>query len=130
MNINLYGLQNAEFYISKLEAHLYSLNLQHIHKGYVDGKVASLLFQVPVSGQVLSVKLPLRWHRVKKRFNLSDERAYRVACELMTKWVEKVVELVLSGNIHLVEAFLPYLYNDNYNATLFDAMSSNEFRWG
>jgi len=130
MNINLFGLDTAESYISDLEAFLYSLNLQHVHKSYVDGKVASLVFQVPTSGQFLTVKLPLRWHKIKKRYGLSDERAYRISCELMCSFVENVVNQVLSGNLHIVEGFLPYLYNDKYKATLFDAMVSNEFRWG
>lgn len=107
--------------IAQIEELLTLFGAEAIIKEFTsDGKVQRLSFKI--EGKVF--KLPANMNGVKKilysgrrgyygrdSMKKRDDKAYRITWRILKDWVHVQLSLILSGQAHPQEIFLPYMYD-------------------
>lgn len=132
------GLKN---YTTKIEVEKTMMEIEkilakhgatHIYKMYgSDGEPKALAFKIMVQDQLLPFKLPMEEDKIYEVFRqqhnqgeipkryVDRKQAKRTGWRIIKDWVDSQMALV---KIHLVkfeEVFLPYMYDEKRNETLF-----------
>lgn len=102
---------------------------------FENGEVSAIAFQLEISGQILSFRLPINIegvHRAIKRDcddrrYRSKEQAARTAWRILKDWVEAQLALVDSNQADLAEVFLPHL-QDGTGQTIYQKLKSGGFK--
>ena len=106
-----------------------------------DGITSSLAFKCFVNEQLISFKLPMEEEKILKVFEneykegkLSKkyadnvEQARRTGWRIIKNWIDAQMALI---EIHIVtfeEVFLPYMYDEKNDETLFDKLKKTDFK--
>jgi hypothetical protein len=129
MTIKNYTTQiSAEKTIMELEKVLAKSGATHIIKQYDgDGNACSIGFKLLVNEDLVMFQLPMRLKNVLKILNKSNiptrlkcnEQAYRVGWRIIKDWVLSQTALIEIELAKPEEIFLPYLYDEKTDLTLF-----------
>ena len=98
-----------------------------------EGRTNGIYFLVPIDGHETPYKLPARIAEceVVLRSNLGQrarpetrkkipQQAERTAWKILSDWVEAQMAMVELGQIEFTEVYLPYLYDQKTNQTLYE----------
>jgi hypothetical protein len=125
----------------EIEKILAKYGASHIFKMYDrEGNPKALAFKRQIQDQIIAFKLPMEEEKIlqvfredynsrkieKKYVNLDQAR--RTGWRIVKDWVDAQMSLV---RIHLVkfeEVFLPYMYDEKRDETLFQMMEKKQFR--
>lgn len=102
---------------------------------YENGEVSAIAFQLEISGQVLSFRLPINAENVFSILKKEDiqnkfknkEQATRTAWRILKDWVEAQLALVESNQADLAEVFLPHL-QDPSGQTIYAKLKAGGFK--
>ena len=101
---------------------------------YEGGEVSAISFQLEITGQILSFRLPINTGGVLRALNrdcedkfCNGEQAARTAWRILKSWVEAQLALVDSNQAELAEVFLPYL-QDETGQTIYQRLKAGEFK--
>jgi len=131
---------SADRSVSKIEQLLVSAGANNILKGYEDGDIASISFNIPINGQSFPFKLPSKVEEVKKA--LCDQlnprtksamekisgQSKRTAWKLLLDWVEIQVTMIRLNQVEFMEVFMPYLYDMENDRTLYEMAKEKGFQ--
>ena len=129
--------------IQEIETNLAKHGATHILKMYnEDGITSSLAFKCFVNEQLISFKLPMEEEKILKVFEneykegkLSKkyadnvEQARRTGWRIIKNWIDAQIALI---EIHIVtfeEVFLPYMYDEKNDETLFEKLKKTDFKF-
>lgn len=132
---------NVEKTMLEIEKILAQYGSSHIYKMYDDeGNPKALAFKKQIGDQMIAFKLPmeeekilqvfredLNNHKIEKRY-VNLDQARRTGWRLVKDWVDAQMSLV---RIHLVkfeEVFLPYMFDEKNNETLFQKFERTNFK--
>lgn len=111
----------AERSIAEIEKIITSFGAQAIAKEFsADGRVRNLqfkidekIFQLPVNvnGVREAIFSGRRRYHGRDSMKNRDVRAYNVAWRILKDWIHAQLSLIVSGQAHPAEIFLPYLYD-------------------
>lgn len=113
---------SSDVSLKRLEESLQELDLKDVYKTYHRGQIYFYTFTIEYDGKPMRVSLPINVENVKKHLNCGHTRAYRVACELLSDWVIRTVRMIKAGQIHIAEAFLPYIFDEHKGQTFFQTI--------
>lgn len=138
--------------LARIEAFLVRAGATHTARMYENGKVMGMFFQLPINGLPMTFKLPARVEAclkvlIKERKSLNlpartefgrrkqeaakeklREQAERTAFRILEDWVSVNVSLVELGQAEAIEVFLPHVYNQETNKTLFETAKEGGFK--
>ena len=127
--------------IMLIERALVRAGALHISKTYDESKeINGMMFQI-VSGQIpLIFKLPVKWREAQKcmekqvrrphrgTMDKIKEQAKRTAWKILFEWVTIQISLIELEQAELAEVFLPYVYDQTKDETLFEKLKGTNFR--
>jgi len=129
---------SAEKSIAEIEKMLSSFGAEAILKEYQsDGvaralsfKIEGKIFKLPANVNGVKSVLYSGKHRYYGRDTMKkrDDRAYRVAWGIIKDWIHAQLSLIISGQAHPQEIFLPYLFNGK--KTLYQAYTEGKLLTG
>lgn len=127
--------------ISHIEAKLAQNGACQILKTYDDGRVTAICFIVMVEGQEMAFKVPARIAECEKVLMANTtsrtknetlkkipQQAERTAWKILYDWVEVQMAMIELAQVELMEVFLPYVYNNQTEQTLFESMKKTNFK--
>jgi len=127
--------------VSDIEELLVKAGATTVSKFYDDNKrLAGFLFQMLVNLQPLTFKLPsnpdavtkVMMAEIKKAHKGTKQRvmdqAERTAWRLLHDWVHVQVSMILLEQAKAIQIFLPYVWDQGTNKTLFEHYESNNFK--
>lgn len=101
---------------------------------YDNGEVSAIAFQLEITGQILSFRLPINTEGVLRALRrdceprwCNKEQAVRTAWRILKDWVEAQLALVESNQADLAEVFLPHL-QDGTGQTIYSKLKAGGFK--
>lgn len=125
----------AEKTASEIQAILGRGGARAVMSEYESGEVSAIAFQLEITGQVLSFRLPintegvlraLKRDKVESRYR-NEAQAVRTAWRILKDWVEAQLALVESNQADLAEVFLPHL-QDGTGHTIYSKLKAGGFK--
>jgi len=127
--------------ISEIEQILAKHGATHIFKMYdPHGKPRALAFKCNVQGNLVSFKLPMEEEKIQmvfknavnkgelpKRYWGDVEQASRTGWRIIKDWVDSQMALLEIHVVKFEEIFLPYMYNESLDKTLFQVLEERKF---
>ena len=126
--------------ISNIEELLVEAGASHIAKWYSNGDVVGIIFQMLINNKPITFKLPSNPDAVEKVLKQSvkrphkdtlkriREQSHRTAWKLLYDWVAVQVSMILMEQAEAVQVFLPYIYDQKNDNTLFDKLKANIYK--
>jgi len=120
----------------KIEQRLVEIGASHIAKSYERGSLTGIIFQA----DNLTYKLPAYVSRIeemmlsqitKPRPGTKDritDQACRTGWKLLLDWVEVQTTLIVIGRRHIIEVFLPYVYDFQKDQTFYQQLEQTKFK--
>lgn len=112
----------------------------HIFKMYNDGTPTALAFRCKVGEQIIPFKLPMEEEKIlmifknavnkgkiPKRYWNDYEQARRTGWRIVKDWISSQMALIEINLAKFEEIFLPYMYDEIKDQTLFEKMEENNF---
>lgn len=99
--------------------------------------LCAVSFRMMCSGVMVSFRLPVQIDRIYVLLQRDSKvprklktrtQAARVAWRIVKDWIEAQLAIVEAQQAEMVEVFLPYAQNPNSGKTLFEQLSSDQFR--
>lgn len=132
----------SEKSIMEIEHLLVGLGARRITKDHAaDGVVTAFIFSFPMDdGRYIPFRMPCESDRVAtvllqsyKKFHRDTKKkiaqqANRVAWRIMLDWIKAEHAKILLNQVHPMQPFLSYAYNERTGKILFDAMQSSGFK--
>jgi hypothetical protein len=112
----------------------------HIFIQWDKGVPISLAFKFPVNDRTISFILPMNEEKLFEVFKraLKNREIGNKDCNItqvrmtgwriLKDWVDSQMALIEIEMVKFEEVFLPYMYDEKTNQTLFQKMSSNNFK--
>jgi hypothetical protein len=127
---------NIEKSISEIESILAKHGATHIFKMYSDkGVPTALAFKCFTGDKLIGFKLPMDEAKIlmifnnavnkgelQKRYKNDLEQARRTGWRIIKDWIDSQMALIEINLAKLEEIFLPYMYDERTNQTLFQKM--------
>lgn len=108
---------------------------QSVAIDYVDGLPSALIFTVTFCEQPLRFRLPCNADGVLKSLKKygskvpyskqNIDQARRVAWRIIKDWTEAQLALIESGQSQMAEAFMPYVFDDATQQTMFQRFTES-----
>jgi len=125
----------------EIEKILASHGATHLYKVYDnDGRPIALAFKTNVGDQSVAFKLPMEESKVMivfkqavkngklpKRYWEDVEQARRTGWRIIKDWVDSQMALIEINVATLQEIFLPYMYDEQKDQTLYQIMEEKNF---
>lgn len=129
--------------IAEIEKMLTKYGATHIMKEY-DGELPIMLvFAINTGHGQMGVRLPIHPDRVLSVFKLqvnngllshkywdgdwAKEQSHRVAWRIIKDWLDAQLTLLNIEMVKIEEIFLPYVYNDKLQMTVYEMLEKNKF---
>jgi|SRR6056297_675530 len=133
---------SVEKTMMEIEKILASHGASHIFKMYNDDhQPMALAFKASINGQLISFKLPMEEDKILRVFQIevnkgklpkkyySDkDQARRTGWRIIKDWVVAQMALIEIHVVKFEEIFLPYIYDEVNNKTLFEKLENNNFQ--
>ena len=127
--------------MGEIETILANNGATHIFKMYnPDGTPIALAFKCIVNNQELSFKLPMEEDKilevfrqqankgkVPQRYKTDIDQARRTGWRIIKDWVDSQMALIEINLVTLDEVFLPYMYNQQLDKTMYQILSEKNF---
>jgi len=130
--------------IAEIEKMLSKYGATKIMKEYdVDGNPAILVFAIMTDHGEMPVRLPINIEKILDVFKLqvssgklprrfwgtdwAREQAARVSWRIIKDWLDAQLTLLHIEMVKVEEIFLPYIYNDRLQMTVFEMIEQNKF---
>jgi hypothetical protein len=108
---------------------------QSVAIDYMDGMPSALIFTVTFCEQPLRFRLPCNAEGVLKAMSKyksgvpsskqNIEQARRVAWRIIKDWTEAQLALIESGQSQMAEAFMPYVFDETTQQTMFQRFTDS-----
>src|SRR6056297_1618777 len=132
---------SVEKTILQIEKALAKYGASHIYKMYnADALPEAIAFKYVVNGQQIAFKLPMEESKIKdifkkavykkelpSRYLDNKEQARRTGWRIIKDWVDSQLALLEINLVTLDEIFLPYMYNERANKTMYQIMQERDF---
>lgn len=132
---------SVEKTISQIEKNLAKHGASHIYKMYNDdGVPEAIAFKYTVNETQIAFKLPMEDSKVKdvfkkavfkkeipKRFLNDIDQARRTGWRIIKDWIDSQMALLEINLVSLDEIFLPYMYNEKLDKTMYEIMYDRNF---
>lgn len=141
---------SVEKTIAEIEKLLAQSSAQKIMKEYdVDGNVESISFVINTEQGMIPFKLPMNAEPVMQTINAQTgeykrsgnrqrrvvpssmyndmDQARRVGWRIIKDWLEAQLALYFLQMVKIEEIFLPYMYSNKHNKTMFQLMQEKNF---
>jgi hypothetical protein len=131
---------SVEKTMMEIEKILSKYGATHIFKMYENGVPIALAFKCEVGNQSIPFKLPMEANKIMvvfkqavkkgelpKRYFEDREQARRTGWRIIKDWVDSQMALITINVAKFEEIFLPYMYDEVNNQTLFQKMENNNF---
>jgi len=125
--------------IAEIESILSKFGATRSFKMYEEGKVKALAFAFMVNGKEIPFKLPMDEKKVLQVFEnqykrgklqkgyVKKEQAIRTGWRIIKDWVDSQVALMEVQMAKPEEVFLPYMFNEKLNMTMFEMLERKGF---
>ena len=135
--------------IAEIEKMLAESGAEKILKEYEEGGINSISFMIPTEKGKLSFKLPMNVEAVMQvinnqtgefkrtgyknrriiplKFHNDMDQARRVGWRIIKDWLEAQLALFFLQMVKIEEIFLPYMYNEKTNQTMFQMLEERGF---
>lgn len=128
--------------VARIESFLAKAGACSVSKQYgPGGEVAALMFKIQIpNGSTPCIRLPANTDKVydilrksvlrPRRGTLArlKDQAQRTAWKLMQDWVEVQVSLIHMQQAEVIEVFLPYVWDEQLQITLYGHFKSSGFK--
>ena len=127
--------------ISEIESILTSHGATHIFKMYDEkGNILAVAFKCIVNEQLIAFKLPMEDQKILQvfknehkqgklpaRYANDIEQARRTGWRIIKDWIDSQMALIEINIVKFEEIFLPYMYDEKKNETLFERLEKQNF---
>ncbi len=124
--------------MARIEELLVEAGATDISKSYLEGTCTAIKFRMEVNSQAIFFQLPanvqacfkVMWAEVKRpqpdtKKRITDQ-ANRTAWKIVCDWVEIQLAMIRLEQAQALQVFLPYVWNEKTNETLYDRISNNQ----
>jgi hypothetical protein len=132
----------VESTLAEIETILAKHGATHIYKMYgSDGRPQALAFKCLIKDQELAFKLPMEDEkimqvfknsvkdgRLPKRYAEDREQARRTGWRIIKDWLDSQMALLDINLVKFDEVFLPYLYDEKHNKTMYELLKDRQFK--
>lgn len=130
---------------SRSVSHIEDMLVRHgatdIYKKYTpEKKLEAISFMLCVQGRKVPFKVPARVDNVEKvlrgmvrkpkpgTMQKITQQAERTAWRLVSDWVDVQMSLIELGQVHIMEVFLPYVYDVSKDQTFYEKLVVSNFK--
>lgn len=125
--------------IDEIESMLSKFGATRSYKMYEEGVVKALAFAMVVNGKEIPFKLPMNEDKIMQVFEnqykrgklqrtyVKREQARRTGWRIIKDWVDSQVALMEIELAKPEEVFLPYMFNEKLNMTMFEMLEKKNF---
>ena len=127
--------------ILEIETLLSKSGATKIMKEYdCEGDVSSLNFIIITPKGNISIKMPVKIEnmleifriqvqdkKLPKKYLNNIEQANKVSWRIIKNWLEAQLSLIMINAVKLEEVFLPYVYDEKMNKTIFELLEDKSF---
>ncbi len=127
--------------IMGIEKELIAINATNISKNIKDGKVISITFQIIQNSEFITIVLPCRVDKIVKYLKINvpkfkhmgnsskvTEQAERTAWKNLLEWTQLQSAFIQLEQVEVLEVFLPYIYLESQQQTVYQGIKSNNFK--
>ena len=125
----------------EIEKILVNHGASHIFKMYHNKRPTALAFKYPLEDRLLPFKLPMdeakmlavfknavSKRELPKRYWEDHEQARRTGWRIIKDWVDAQMALLEINLVKFEEIFLPYMYDEKTDQTLFQKFEESDFK--
>lgn len=135
----------------KVESTMYEIEfllskhgVTHIFKMFDSGgRPEALAFKCLIRNQLLAFKLPMELDKIMqvfkkqveagklpKRYLEDREQARRTGWRIIKDWLDSQMSLIQVNLVTIDQVFLPYLYDERKNKTMYEMLRDRDFKLG
>lgn len=132
---------SVEKTIMEIEKILAKAGATHIFKMYdAQGEPCALAFKCVVNENIIAFKLPMEHNKIimvfrkavsegklKKKYSQDTQQAKRTGWRIIKDWVHSQMALMEINVVKFEEVFLPYMYDEKNDETLFQKFEKRDF---
>lgn len=129
--------------ILEIEKMLTKYGASHIMKSYHDDRPVMIIFGIETEHGKLAIRLPVKPDKMLMVFKkqVSDgllskkywdgdwavDQAHRVSWRILKDWLDAQLTLLNIEMVSLQEIFLPYVYSEKLDMTVYELLEKKEF---